>query len=70
MSGILSQILRTTRVAWVSLTQNLIQLGDFFFAAPPHYAFPTWVSGAIVAGLMAGSAWLVHRRIRAIEVVK
>jgi ABC-2 type transport system permease protein len=68
--GILHQILRTTSVAWVSLTQNLIQVGDFFFAAPPHYASPTWVSGLIVAGLMAGSAWLIHRRIRAVEVVQ
>jgi ABC-2 type transport system permease protein len=68
--GILSHILRTTRVAWVSLTNNLTQLGDFLFAAAPLYSSPAWVSGLVIFGLMAGSAWLVYRRIQAVEVVK
>jgi hypothetical protein len=67
--GILSGILRTTRVAWVSLGNNLTQVGDAIFHSNPKYASPVWISGLVLAILLAGSAWLVHRRIQAVEVV-
>jgi ABC-2 type transport system permease protein len=67
---ILHNILRSTEIAWVSLAHNLTQVGDFFFAAAPQYRSPTWVSGLVIFGLMAGSAWLVYRRVQAVEVVK
>ena len=67
--GILSSILRTTGVAWVSLNNNLTQVGDVFFRSNPKYASPLWLSALILAGLIAVSAWIVHRRVQAVEVV-
>lgn len=67
--GILSGILRTTTVAWVSLGNNLTQVGDFFFRSNAHYRCPTWLSALILAALMVGSAWIVHNRVKAVEVV-
>jgi ABC-2 type transport system permease protein len=67
--GILSGILRTTRVAWISLGNNLTQVGDSLFRNNPKYACPVWISGLILAILVAGSAWLIHRHVKAVEVV-
>jgi len=68
--GILSAMFRTKSVAWVSLGNNLILVGDFFFGIRPHFESPTWLSVLIILGLMAFSAWIIHRRIQAVEVVK
>lgn len=68
--GILSGMFRTTRVAWVSLGNNLALVGSFFFGSQPPFRSPTWLSVVIILGLMAGSAWIVHRRVQAVEVVK
>jgi ABC-2 type transport system permease protein len=67
--GILSQILRTNAVAWVSLGNNLTQVGDFFFRVNAHFRSPTWLSALLLIGVMATSAWLVHNRVKAVEVV-
>ncbi len=67
--GILSTLLRTTAVAWVSLGNNLSQVGDLLFMHPGRYQCPTWISALILAAVMAGSAWVVHSRVRAVEVV-
>ncbi len=67
--GILNGIFRTTSVAWVSLGNNLTQVGDFFFRGDAHYRCPTWLSAVILLALMAGSAWVVHNRVKAVEVV-
>lgn len=68
--GILFGMLRTSSVAWVSLTNNLTQIGDFLFRENPDYRSPIWVSAVILLCLMAGSVWLVHRKVQAVEVVK
>jgi ABC-2 type transport system permease protein len=68
--GILSSILRTTRVAWVSLANNITQVGDLLFGSPPQYRSPVWLSVIVLSALLAGCAWLVHRRVQAVEVVK
>ncbi len=67
--GLLSGILRTTRVAWVSLGNNLTQVGDAVFRNSPKYDCPVWLSILILAILIAGSAWVIHRRVEAVEVV-
>ncbi len=67
--GILNAMLRTTSVAWVSLGNNLTQVGDLLFANPAHYRSPVWLSALVLAALMAGGAWIVHTRVRAVEVV-
>jgi hypothetical protein len=66
---ILQALFRTTTVAWISLGNNLTQAGDLIFGSNPKYASPEWVSLLILALLVTGSAWIVHRRIRAVEVV-
>jgi len=69
--GILSSILRTKAVACVSLTNNLRLFGDLVFGTRPQYSgAPLWLSALVVAALSAGSAWVVYRRVRAVEVVK
>ncbi len=67
--GILSGILRTTQVAWVSLRNNMTQMGDLFFRNHPKYASPAWVSILVLTAILAVCAWIVHRRVQAVEVV-
>ena len=69
--GILSSILRTQSVAWVSLTNNLRLFGDLVFGLPPSYrGAPLWLSASALLALTAGSAWLIFRRVRAVEVIR
>jgi ABC-2 type transport system permease protein len=68
--GILSGILRTTKVAWVSLALNLELVGNFFFRASPRYQSPAFLSVMILTALIAGGAWIVHHRVQAVEVVR
>lgn len=68
--GILAGILRTSRVAWVSLGNNLELAGNMIFGSEPRYQSPAWLSLAILAALAGASAWVVHRRVQAVEVVQ
>jgi len=67
---ILSVVLRSTRVAWVSLGNNLTQIGDYLFQVSPQYQSPLWLSAMVLGLLMLGSVWLLHHRVQAVEVVK
>ena len=67
---ILSVVLRSTRVAWVSLGNNLTQIGDYLFQVTPQYQSPLWLSAMVLGLLMMGSIWLLHHRVQAVEVVK
>ncbi len=68
--GILSSILRTTKVAWISLGNDLTQVGDLLFGRQPKYLCPGWASVLALAILGSGSLWIIHRRIRAVEVIR
>jgi ABC-type transport system involved in multi-copper enzyme maturation permease subunit len=68
--GILNALLNTTRVAWVSLSNDLTQIGDVLFRRSPTYQVSPWISALVLAALMAGSVWIIHSRVRAVEVVK
>lgn len=68
--GILSEILRTKKVAWLSLGNNLEQVGDLIFGNAPKYPSPLWASALVIAVLIAGGAFLVHRRVQAVEVIR
>ena len=70
LAVILGGILRTRRLAWVSVSNNLTQLGDVLFRSDLRHPSPLWISLAVVAGLAVGSAWLAHRRVQAVEVVQ
>ncbi len=67
--GILSGILRTTQVAWVSLRNNLTQVGDLLFGDSLKYASPLWISILVLTAILVASTWVVHRRVQAVEVV-
>jgi ABC-type transport system involved in multi-copper enzyme maturation permease subunit len=69
LQAILSAIFRSSHLAWISVRDNLSQLGAFLFRGAAQYQSPVWLSAAILLILMAGSAWLVHRRVQAVEVV-
>ena len=62
--------MRSTRVAWVSLGNNLTQIGDYLFQVSPQYQSPLWLSAMVLGLLMLGSVWLLHHRVQAVEVVK
>lgn len=68
--GILSVLLRTTSVSWVSISGNLTQVGDVLFGSRLTYATPPLVSALVLAAWMLGSLWIIHTRVRAVEVVK
>jgi ABC-2 type transport system permease protein len=69
--GILSSILRTKSVAWVSLSNNLRLFGDLVFGTPSQFpGSPLWFSTSVLVAVGAGSAWLVYRRVKAVEVVR
>lgn len=68
--GILFAMLRSTRIAWISLWNNLRQVGDFLFQNAATYRYPTWISLLVLLALMGFCAWIVHRRVQAVEVIR
>ncbi len=70
LHGILSAMLGTTGLSWVSISLSLNQVGDLMFRSPPTYDTSPWISALVLCALMAGSASIIHSRVRAVEVVK
>jgi ABC-2 type transport system permease protein len=69
MFGALSLILGSTRVAWVSFSDNLIQVTDVIFRLKPRYDVPWVVSLVVIIALIVVSASVLERRVRGVEVV-
>ncbi len=69
LQAILSVIFRTSKLAWISVRDDLSQLGAYMFRGVPQFQSPVWVSIVVLLFLMVGSAWLVRRRVQAVEVV-
>jgi ABC-2 type transport system permease protein len=70
LSGVLRAVTGSTRLSWVSFSNNLAQLGDVIFRVPLHYPETPWsVSLAIVVGLIGISALILERRVRGVEIV-
>ena len=67
--GVLRAVTGETRVAWVSFSANLTQVGSAIFRVPAEYASPWQVSLGIIIGLIAVSAIVLERRVRGVEVV-
>jgi ABC-2 type transport system permease protein len=56
--------------AWLSPTDTLEQIGAYIFRMePPHQLSPVVAIVTIIA-LIAGSAWILERNVRGVEVVK
>ncbi len=58
-----------TWLAFLSPSDLLEQLGDAIFRLPPRFDLPVWLAVVVVLALIGGSAWVLERRVRAVEVV-
>jgi len=55
--------------AWLSPSASLEQLGDVMFRLEPRYQLSPALAGLAVAVLIAGSIWILLRRVRGVEIV-
>ena len=67
--GVVFVVTRNSTFSWMSLQGNLQHLGDLVFRVEPRYDTPAWVTAAALAFIVAGSAWVLERRVRGVEVV-
>jgi len=56
-------------LVWLSPSDVMEQLGDAIFRLPPRFDMPVWLAAVVVLLLIGGSAWVLERRVRAVEVV-
>ena len=59
-----------TSFAWISPTETLEQLGNLIFRLPPAFDMSPIIAVIAIVTLIAGSAWILERRVRGIEVVQ
>ena len=62
-------ITRSTAFAWISPGAALDQLGDVIFRIQPRYDLPPAVAALTVIALIAGSAYVLARRVKGVEIV-
>jgi len=67
--GVLRTVTRTTSASWVSLGNDLAQVGDAIFRVPLRFATPWPLSLAMVVGLVLVSGLILERQVRGVEVV-
>jgi ABC-2 type transport system permease protein len=67
--GVLRVITTQSLLSWVSLGNNLEQLGDLLFRIPLRYATPWPVSLLMIAAVVGLSAVVLERRVRGVEVI-
>jgi ABC-2 type transport system permease protein len=71
LSIILFGILRTNDVTWVSVGNDLVRVGNSLFGTTSlRFIPPLWSAAIVLLVVLAGSVWLIHRNVRAVEVVK
>ena len=56
-------------LVWLSPSDVMEQLGDVIFRLPPRFDMPGWLAAVVVLALIGGSALVLERRVRAVEVV-
>jgi ABC-2 type transport system permease protein len=66
---VMQAITGSTRLSWLSLGSNLLQVGDVIFRLKPRYATPWPVSLIVIVGLIALAISVLERRVRGVEVV-
>lgn len=59
----------TSAFAWLSPTAALQQLGDVIFRLQPRYQLSPALAALTVLVLIAGSIWILMRRVRGVEIV-
>lgn len=55
--------------AWLSPSAALEQLGDVIFRLQPRYQLSPAIAALTVVVLIAGSIWILMRRVRGVEIV-
>ena len=55
--------------AWLSPTASLEQLGDIIFRLPPRYQVSPAIAALTVVVAIAGSIYILTRRVRGVEIV-
>jgi ABC-2 type transport system permease protein len=58
-----------SRFAWLSPTASLQQLGDVIFRLEPRYQLTPAVAAVAVVIMIAGSVWILMRKVRGVEIV-
>jgi ABC-2 type transport system permease protein len=67
--GVLGASINGSSFSWVSIFANVRQVGDVLFRMPPRHDTHPLVSATVIVLVVAASALVLRRRIRAIEVV-
>ena len=67
--GVLRAAVEGSAFSWVSIFENVRQVGDVLFRMPPRHDTPPLVSALVIVFVVSVSALVLRRRIRAIEVV-
>ncbi len=67
--GVLGAAVPGSAFSWVSIFANVRQVGDVLFRVPPRHDTHPLVSATVIALIIVASAFVLRRRIRAIEVV-
>ncbi len=67
--GVIAGVGDSTMFSWVSIFANVHQVGDVLFRMPPRYDTPPLVSALVIVVVISIAAFVLSRRIRAIEVV-
>jgi ABC-2 type transport system permease protein len=56
--------------AWISPADTLEQMGAYIFRIDPPYQLSPVIAIVTIVTLIAGSAWILERNVRGVEVVK
>jgi ABC-2 type transport system permease protein len=67
--GVLGAAVEGSAFSWVSIFANVRQVGDVLFRLQPRHDTNPLISAMVIALIVAGSGFVLRRRIRAIEVV-
>jgi ABC-2 type transport system permease protein len=67
--GVLYAVTRSSSFSWVSLSNNIEQIGNIIFRMPAKYETPWPVSLLAILVTVGVSAWILERRVRGVEVV-
>ncbi len=67
--GVISAAIVGSAFSWISVFANVRQVGDVLFRLTPRFDTPPLVSAAVLMAIILASAYVLSRRIRAVEVV-
>ena len=67
--GALYAITGSSRIAWISINNNILQVVDVVFRLKPRYEVPWQVSLLVLVGVIVISISILERRVRGVEIV-